>query len=868
MLKSERTIRLQTRYALGDVVVLTAAVRDLHQAYPGVFRTSVQTGAPEVWEHNPYVVEAGGFDRVIHCNKVKLDRSGASRRHYVHAYLDLINEQLGTAARITSIKGDIHISEQEKKWYSDVWSLCGREIPFWLISTGGKYDIPLKWWDHRRYQEVVNALRGKIQFVQVGCWGNYHPALEGVVDLRGKTSVRDLIHLMYYADGVLCGVTSLMHLAAAVPTEHGGERAAVIIGGAREPATWEAYPGHEYISTERAVSCGCCWKSTLGGPLKHRCVTPREALPACMDLISAEEVISRIEMIIAERRTRILGRKDQAFARRAVAEAQKKNTFEQDNLTPENAPARALEFISRISKYPARRFKGRGIVIAGGGVRYFPCAWICIRMLRKLGCKLPIELWHLGGQEMDKEMEDLVRPYGVECVSARKMMDRYPMRNPHGWELKAYSILHSRFKEVLFLDADNVAVRDPSFLFETPEYKENGAIFWPDYGCLAPQRRIWKICDIPYRHEPEFESGQIVVDKERCWRALNLAWWYNDHSEFFYRFVHGDKETFHLAWRKLEQPYAMTQHPLVSLEGTMCQHDFEGNRLFQHRNTPKWVFFGENRRLKGFLYESDCLAFLADLKTKWNARINRRFLTSKRNGWTLRDDTMDEYVYESVAVRNEYRLPSRFEREAVIIDIGAHIGAFALACHERGSRRIVAFEPNEENYRVARKNVKLLSGVKLRRAAVLDRDAEITCGSFPGLNGLENTGGAIVSFGRNGHSTRALAFDKILRQLGQVNLVKLDCEGSEWPILLNGTEWDRVKAICGEYHLFPTVASQLGVREPPSLRILSRVLARHFPSLTIEQANDDGLGRFWAWRERGAFSDTTRRVEVWTSLRA
>src|SRR5205085_2739777 len=46
----------------------------------------------------------------------------------------------------------------------------------------------------------------------------------------------------------------------------------------------------------------------------------------------------------------------------------------------------------------------RGIVICAGGPRYLPCAWVCIKMLRHVGCELPIEIWHLGPAELPDEM--------------------------------------------------------------------------------------------------------------------------------------------------------------------------------------------------------------------------------------------------------------------------------------------------------------------------------------------------------------------------------------------------------------------------------------------------------------------------------
>jgi hypothetical protein len=112
---------------------------------------------------------------------------------------------------------------------------------------------------------------------------------------------------------------------------------------------------------------------------------------------------------------------------------------------------------------------------------------------------------------------------------------------------------------VLFLDADNVPVVDPTYLFDQPDYRAVGTMFWPDFGRLGRDRLAWQVFgNIPYRDEPEVESGQVLVDKSRCWKALSLCNWYMQNSNnFFFFHVHGDKGMFHLAWRKLEQPYVM-----------------------------------------------------------------------------------------------------------------------------------------------------------------------------------------------------------------------------------------------------------------------------------------------------------------------
>ena len=218
---------------------------------------------------------------------------------------------------------------------------------------------------------------------------------------------------------------------------------------------------------------------------------------------------------------------------------------------------------------------------------------------------------------MSTEMAALLAPYDVTCIDGRQVRLTHPVRLLQGWELKAFSLLHSRFAEVLLLDADNVPVLDPAFLFDDPVFREKGAVFWPDFGRLGPERAIWRITGIPYRDEPEFESGQILVDKTRCWPALALAMHFNEYSDFYYRHVHGDKETFHLAWRKLGQDYAIPDRPIYALPWTMCQHDLQGRRLFQHRNTDKWRLDGSNPRIHGFQHEEECRGFLAELRAQW-----------------------------------------------------------------------------------------------------------------------------------------------------------------------------------------------------------------------------------------------------------
>ncbi len=57
--------------------------------------------------------------------------------------------------------------------------------------------------------------------------------------------------------------------------------------------------------------------------------------------------------------------------------------------------------------------------------------------------------------------------------------------------LKQQAMLLSQFDHVLLLDADNFAVVDPTYLFDSHEYVTTGALFWPDFW--QPRNTIFNV---------------------------------------------------------------------------------------------------------------------------------------------------------------------------------------------------------------------------------------------------------------------------------------------------------------------------------------------------------------------------------------
>lgn len=305
-------------------------------------------------------------------------------------------------------------------------------------------------------------------------------------------------------------------------------------------------------------------------------------------------------------------------------------------------------------------YDGAGIVIVAGGARLFTNAYVVATLLREhLASTLPIQVWHLGPGEMSPTMAGILHDLGVETVDAFAVREHHPARRLGGWEAKSFALLHSPFRHVFLLDADNMPLVDPAVFLDTPRYRETGALFWSDNHSHLEDSPVWRLFRVPYRAGLEVESGQMLVDKTRCWVPLNLARHLNDWSDIYYRYIYGDKETFHFAWRHLGVDYASppgrprivyygnpTRHGPKRMTAALEHRDFAGNTVFHHRTGAEWLLFGDNPRTTRHDLEDRCHAAMDRLRSICDGRVTPLPAPVNREGvagrWWLSRPGVDE----------------------------------------------------------------------------------------------------------------------------------------------------------------------------------------------------------------------------------
>lgn len=291
----------------GDLLMLTGAIRDLHLAHPNTFLTDVDTTSQQIWDNNPYITPVDRIEshRYLNVGYPAYSHRESNPEHLSTRYHRQIGDALGVSIPVTTRHPEIYLSEEERT--PDYPRSLGLRKPYWVVIAGAKYDTTTKWWNPASYQRVVDQLDGRIDFVQCGSADDWHPPVRGAVNMVGRTDIRELVRLIYHADGVLCPATFAMHLAAAIPTENGRPRGCVVILGGREELSLIQYPNHTLMHVLGQLPCcqqsGCwryvCQETQVPQHLRSRCerpvqVTPDLQLPLCMEMITPDSVVDAI----------------------------------------------------------------------------------------------------------------------------------------------------------------------------------------------------------------------------------------------------------------------------------------------------------------------------------------------------------------------------------------------------------------------------------------------------------------------------------------------------------------------------------------------------------------------------------------------
>ncbi|GAA5881197.1 hypothetical protein JCM1840_001282 [Sporobolomyces johnsonii] len=227
---------------------------------------------------------------------------------------------------------------------------------------------------------------------------------------------------------------------------------------------------------------------------------------------------------------------------------------------------RQAEQDRRLEEWQEKGKKGtRGIVWTAGNADTFDRVLVSLRLLRSVyNSTLPAEIFHFPSESPSPSALEEFSLLNASVISLETLSKDPSPGRTKSFHVKGAAIVESSFDEVLYLDSDSLPVRSIDGLFDSREFRQMGAVFWPDFWKDQPENAIWSILGVQCRDEWTMEAGQILIRKSEHLDALLLVEYMLKDWHFWFGFSDGDKDLFRYAFLALRKRWAVPSRSLAS----------------------------------------------------------------------------------------------------------------------------------------------------------------------------------------------------------------------------------------------------------------------------------------------------------------
>jgi FkbM family methyltransferase len=152
----------------------------------------------------------------------------------------------------------------------------------------------------------------------------------------------------------------------------------------------------------------------------------------------------------------------------------------------------------------------------------------------------------------------------------------------------------------------------------------------------------------------------------------------------------------------------------------------------------------------------------------------------------------DPAMYREVIEANQYHLTKEKVKDRLVVDIGANIGAFSLYAAALGAKQVISVEPISASYNTFLRNIHRMQmkNITTHKRIIAEKGNEflpVSLNSNAGANSMYNVSD-------NYEVVETATFSQLMGQIaGHDILLKLDCEGGEYDVIMNADEKDMVR---------------------------------------------------------------------------
>lgn len=209
------------------------------------------------------------------------------------------------------------------------------------------------------------------------------------------------------------------------------------------------------------------------------------------------------------------------------------------------------------------------------------------------------------------------------------------------------------------------------------------------------------------------------------------------------------------------------------------------------------------------------------LNIKKISRQNNYFLVELKNKtfFTIRN-IMDLWTLGETYINRDYEKHGVIIGKSwIIVDIGAAFGDFSIFAAKKSVKNIIyAVEPLPSSQKILQQNIKInkLENIKIYDGAISSSKNEIRISEDK-----KNYGHSHVCLSsRRKVKARSLTDFLLINKITRCDLVKCDCEGSEYDIFNNlpPSTFRKINRIVMEYHLFTPDSKKLLIQLKNTLK--------------------------------------------------
>jgi FkbM family methyltransferase len=181
--------------------------------------------------------------------------------------------------------------------------------------------------------------------------------------------------------------------------------------------------------------------------------------------------------------------------------------------------------------------------------------------------------------------------------------------------------------------------------------------------------------------------------------------------------------------------------------------------------------------------------------------ISRKLVFNVRENPGYDPTVTDKIVIREIFDDNVYQVFPDDIRDGIIVDIGGNVGMFSIYCSLFGAKEIHAFEPEDENRHIFEQNVEAnhIKNITIYPFAVSDKSEKFEIYKAQAVTKRTDYCEPIDV---PRQMVEAFGINSILAGIDEVAILKIDCEGGEYPIFKGITleNLKKIKFITGEFH--------------------------------------------------------------------